>query len=834
MIGNCLALTGRSPTWLTDWLGLDLPSDGDAVTWQLDTTWHWPPWFTVLLLLIAVVWTVVLYTRETSAASRGYRALLAGLRLSAMALLLIMLAQWALALRVTGPPPFALIIDRSASMEIADHNSNSATDQADERLKSAGIHESTRLALAKLIATENDNRLLAELAKRYRLEVYYAAGGIERQPHTADAATLAGAIRAISTDNPDSQSTHLGDAVRHVLDDHRGILPAGMLILTDGVNTGGLSLAEAARQSRQKGVPLFTIGLGRDAPPRDIEIADVLVDDAVFVNDLVSFQVQVKASGLEGQAVDVTLQRVDSTASTAHTVAKEAIALPPSGQTLTVQLVDRPTAPGDISYTIEIAPRDDEINKDNNRQRRVVAVRDAKIRVLIVFGAPTYEFRFLKALLERDPTVQLATFLQDADPDYAEQDKSALRALPVGREELFEYDVLLIGDVDPRLLSRGLWPNLRAFVAEKGGGVVFIAGPRYLPWSYRENADVKMLLPIDVDTLPLAADNKLLAVVTRGFVVTPTPRGLRAPPLQLGDTPAETEQIWQRLPPLYWLAEVGSLKPAAQVLAVGPSSQAIGLTLARTGAASTISQAPDSDPRPRDAQSPIICFQYFGAGRVLFHAIDSTWRWRVGLGDVYFGRYWVQTIRYLARGKLTSGRGVELATDRREFRRGELVQLRARFRDARLAPAGASSVTALVESVGQARRRATLHRNTSTAGVFEGVLTHLVEGEYQVLLTEPQLSGEPPTARFTVVSPAGELTRTEMDRAALAAAADSTYGKFYTLADSGRVIEELPAGRRVPLENLPTIPLWNRWWLLSLFVACLCAEWILRKRKGML
>ena len=89
--------------------------------------------------------------------------------------------------------------------------------------------------------------------------------------------------------------------MRHVLDDFRGAPPAGILLFTDGVNTEGLPLADAAQEARQKGVPILAVGLGRDDPPRDIELADVLVDDAVFVDDLVSFQIQIKADGLEGQ-----------------------------------------------------------------------------------------------------------------------------------------------------------------------------------------------------------------------------------------------------------------------------------------------------------------------------------------------------------------------------------------------------------------------------------------------------------------------------------------------------------------------------------------------------
>jgi hypothetical protein len=194
----------------------------------------------------------------------------------------------------------------------------------------------------------------------------------------------------------------------------------------------------------------------------------------------------------------------------------------------------------------------------------------------------------------------------------------------------------------------------------------------------------------------------------------------------------------------------------------------------------------------------------------------------------------VQTIRYLARGQLTGGKGVRLSTDRREYRLGESVALRARFLDPQLVPIGVDEVTVSIETSGRPRRQAMLRRNPAASGVFEGSLDNLAEGSFQVLLTEPQLPGDPPVARFTVAAPPGELARTEMDRAALTAAVEATRGKFYTMKDADRLLSDLPTGRRVPLENLPPISIWNRWWLLTLFLACLSCEWVLRKRKGML
>src|SRR4051812_22423110 len=113
-------MSGQLPAWLAEWLGVPVPSTADTATWQLDSRWSWAPWATLLLVLVAIAWTISLYARESGSASRMYRAVLVALRLMAITLVLVMLAQWALALWLTGPPSIAIILDHSASMDIAD------------------------------------------------------------------------------------------------------------------------------------------------------------------------------------------------------------------------------------------------------------------------------------------------------------------------------------------------------------------------------------------------------------------------------------------------------------------------------------------------------------------------------------------------------------------------------------------------------------------------------------------------------------------------------------------------------------------------------------------
>lgn len=795
-------MTGSLPHWLEQILGVDTTAAGEGTAWGLDHSWAWPSWLLLLFIAGSVLLIGTLYWLESGSAGRTARLLLAGLRLSAIGLLLLMIAEWVLTLHRTGLPFVVVLVDDSQSMGIVDrYDDEKLRAQLADRLKKQGYTEASRASLAKTLMLEDNSRLLNYLAENYKLKLYFVSESARPQ-----ASTTAEAAKAIREFEPTGETSRLGHGLRAVLNDLRGAPPAAMIFLTDGVTTEGETLAEAATYARRRGVPLFTIGLGSEAAAKDLELSELLVDEVVFVDDVINFEFTLSAPGYSNRSVTVTVKEQDG----AEPLASRTVDVGASGQPQKVRLPYRPTKVGDFTFVIEVERLPEEIRHDNNRLTQSVSVRDEPIRVLLVQETPSYEFRFLREMLMRDKTIRLHYVLQSADVEFVDRTRQgeplSLGVFPVRREELFQYDVVVFGDVNPALLSRTALENLAAFVQEKGGGVIFVAGPEHMPLGYR-NTPLADVLPIDITAASVPPPDTL----DKEFRIEPTDLGFSKPQMQLGDTLAETTEIWNKLPGVRWLLEAPRLKSAAQVLA----EHSTRLT---------------ADGR----KLPVFIYQIAGAGKVLFHATDETYLWRGRVGDKHFARYWVQAIRYLSRAKLAGKDKVaRLVTDRTRYRRGEPVRFQLRFLDERLVPAEDRGVTIMFEREGQTRRPLSLARHTSNPAVFEGQATKLSEGRYHAWVVDPVLAGEPATD-FQVLPAAGETERSQMDITELTRAAAETRGKFYRFTSAHRLLDDLPEGRPVPIESLPSTPLWNKWPLLLLFLALLTSEWILRKRKGML
>ena len=796
----------RSIEW---YFGVPPAEPGQGTAWHLTAEAPWPSWMPQWTLLMLLLFTVgyigYVYFRDSRNLPLRARATLILLRVSTVALIVALLSQLTLAIERIGLPFVALLIDNSASMGLED-------DYAEKTLRAAAVEftgkpTGVRLELVKSVLTQNDARFLTRLNKDHKLRIYRFSNGttpVGRSEYVAGD-SIDELLAELSAMEANGNATRPGPALIKVLNDFRGSPPSAIIVFTDGITTTGDAdrLTTAAETARRKLVPVFTVGIGSEQPARDLQIYDALVDEVAFVDDPISFSAKLKGFGFEGTQVEVLLHEKSSK----QILTSRTVRVLNDGRPLNVEITYTPPSPGEYDYVLEIKPLATELNANNNSETRHVSVREGKIRVLLADLYPRWEYRELKLLLEREKTIEIQTVLQDADPEYSDQDETAALLkgrFPVSREQLAEFDVVVFGDLNPRFMSAGIFDNLRHFVSEQGGGLIFIAGENYNPISYR-GTPLDELLPIDLEDAQYPPAEIPL---DEAFNPVLTPAGRKGTMIfRFTDDEAESIDIWRQLPGFYWMVAAPRLKPGTTVFVEHPSRAA------------------------QRGKLPVICMRRFGGGKIVFHATDELWRWRFQNEDRYYGRYWVQAIRYLSRSRLLGqSRTAELMSDRQVYRRGDVVSLRVRFLDERQVPSEGEKVTVVVERRGGAQRPVLLSALAQAPTVFEGQFRNAVEGAYHAFVSQPAFKEAPPAIDFRVEAPQRELQKRGLDKAELTQTAKLTRGRYYSLADIDQLPDEVPAGHPVPLKSDESIPLWNRWDVLLLIVLLLSTEWVLRKR----
>jgi hypothetical protein len=841
-------------------LNIKPPAPGEGSHWRLEYTsylWdaHADVWLGGCIAIVAAIGVYLIYNREGKRAStvsdRLGRLVRLGLRVGLLVLLLgVLLPQLKLWFERQGWPDVVILIDDSQSMSTVDRYRDPEIQKVADRLATnEGLTRGERLQLAQALVMRSQPDWLTSLLtqRKVRVHVYRCSGRAHRIADATEEGDVTGALDAVKALRAEeaNDSSQLGTAVRQVLNDFRGSSLAAIIMLTDGVTTEGEDLPHVAKYARHIGVPLFFVGIGDAREVRDLYLHDVHAPDSMLVGDNLIIEVGVTAQGYNGLRVPVTLKEKGN-AEVLETVEAK---IEPGQKSVKVQFKKhQPKEKGEKIFIIETPVQADEVDKENNRLERAVWVHEARpLKVLYVEGYRRYEYHYIKTLFERENTkikgnksIDLKVFLVEADRDFASQDRSAISEFP-SPTELNTYDVVLLGDVDPRTardekMAKHL-KDLANFVRERGGGLLVIAGERFMPHAYRDTP-LKEILPIDL-TGGDAAGDRGGDPIAEGYQLELTPFGRLHPIFRFVPDEQENDKVWAGLKKMYWYAENYTPKRAAEVLAVHPTVRAVG----------------KAEGAPRDAADhhPLVVHHFVGAGRVLFLGFDETWRWGFRENQVYFNRFWIQSIHYLARGR--TGR-IELRLDRQApYRRGEPIKVMVRFPEEAPAPDPKGEVKVVVE-----RRNPALAGDTEVRTVqllkvlnsqpregepnkeeerssryYETLLTQTPEGEYRFWLSEPSVPNPKPHAEGRVLAPPGEMQRLRLAQQEMERAADDSGGKFYSIADAGRVVDEIPIGTRLTVNaHGPPFHMWNHFVLFLMALGLLTVEWIMRKQKNLL
>jgi hypothetical protein len=631
-----------------------------------------------------------------------------------------------------------------------------------------------------------------------------------------------------------AEHTHLNLPLLRALDRAKQARVLGVILLTDGQHNLGPSPVQLARELGERHVPIYPLVLGSKTPPADIAVVEVKAPANVFANADVPIEGRIKATGMPAQHLRVELWQkgkadVQQTRTIQHT-GKDRVH--------DVRFSIRPEDVGTYTFSVKVKPATGEITRANNSLDAVVRVASDKARVLLADGEARWEYHYLANALLRDRSVtsDKVLFVQPRLGMVAEAEleksggprlKLPIRPDTKQGDPLFGYDCIILGDVSPDQLPVAERRRMERYVSERGGTLIVAAGKRFMPLRYFAD------LPADdpfLKLLPVSAPQPVRADL--GFPVELTGEGKLAGFMQLEPTPAQNLQRWSELPRHFW-GVTGRPRPGATVLAVAVD--------------------PAAANRADTARGLIVEHNY-GLGRVLYVGVESTWRWRYKVGDLYHHRFWGQVVRWAAAGKLlpAGNRLVRYGSREPVYRHGQAVDIAVRLaEELSLLPAEAKPGARLIrlDKKDQPAAFVPLKPGEVQPRLLTGQIRDLPAGTYRIELSIPELKAhlqapvqpeekrDPQGATFTVLPPPNaELADLSTNWALLESLAAESSGEVLTPEDVDKLVS-LFGSDGVTRQPRQDMKLWQDeplvWVTLGILLTLLTVEWVSRKLAGL-
>ena len=470
----------------------------------------------VVLLLGALTLCVIWWSARKGVLHPGRRRALVGMRIAALGLLLLLLAQPQRRVdEVTViKPQLAVLIDGSESME----------DKADPRQTLRADRVREWLASPALAAAREN----------YEVRFFQFDFKLAELPPD---------LKGLHFSGPGS---NVIAAVQQCRERFTGQPLAGIVLLSDGLDSSGVG----AGFKLPSGVPVHTIELEKlfEIPdkPRRSWISAVDPPGRLVIGWDAEIRASISANGLAGKTVSVELWK-DGIKS-----AETSVTFNEDEQTRPVIFPVSATAPGVMQFELRLSdPSADP--EARVRHFAVEAVAPGK-RILYVQNSFGFEFKFLRRAVAGDRNLQLQAFVRSGDGRMVAMGDSIAGAgraskLEFSQAGLASYAVVVLGDLPPETLTPEHYQALRDFV-DRGGGLVLLGGGSGLA-----SSDFAKTALAEASPLKLPADYK-----EGRFSVRITDEGLRHP--VFGPLFANVKEF----PPLLSVNVSRSPAPAAEVL----------------------------------------------------------------------------------------------------------------------------------------------------------------------------------------------------------------------------------------------------------------------------
>ena len=571
-----------------------------------------------------------------------------------------------------------------------------------------------------------------------------------------------------------------------------------VVVVSDGADTSGMPLP------KELGTRVHTVAVGDARPLRDDAIAEVRADAVAFLHGQAKVHATVASSGLGDRDLTITLSRAGHTLTTREVHLEE-------GETRAVELGFEPRDLGREVYALSIAVDGDDDVPENNERAFLVRVARDRLRVLHVSGRPSWDQRFLRGFLKRDPSIDLISFfILRSVHDLTMSDPGELALIPFPTDELFRqhltsFDLILLQDFDYAPYQMGPYlPLIRDYVRQ-GGGLAMIGGTLSFDGGGYAETPLAEVLPVRMR----AAEAAGAQVIEGPFAPEPVTGLIHHPLLELYPDAAQTLSAFRRLEPLLGANALLGPREGAVVLLEHPK--------ART---------------PKGERVPVLSVTRFGRGRTLALGTDTSWHWSMptagkGADPSAYDRFWDRTIRWLTRDPLLEPS--TLSSDRESYGPDARITITALARDESYRPLRHVDLTLSLRDA-EGRLQSQTVRRSDDAGRIEAQLAGpAAPGTYAIVLShgESELARTPVLVELSGV----ELARPSPQPKLLAQLARDSGGRHVPDVDAAPRLGDFDATRSTSLGIERHAPFGETLWATLLF-ALIVVEWVVRRRWG--
>lgn len=792
-----------------------------------ELVWGAADWLPVILFVTAVMFALLIWGYVRAPASRTVRFLAAALKAFGVAVLAACLLEPLFSGTRAQPRAnvFVVLADNSQSMTLREADSSSSRGEQLKALLADKTPWSTRLA------QDFDVR-------RYAFDS-------QLRP-VADYADLA----------LDGGTSALGASLERLIRRYQGRPLAGILLFSDGNATDARLLARLADADPALGQTIrrpaiYPVLIGGTRAANDIGLARVSTTQTSFEDAPVTVMAELAASGYRGKRI--VAQLLDEAGKEVET---QKLTVGDDGEPLAVRFQLRPERPGVSFYRVRAAAEEElrqfdepaqttEATLANNSQMVAIDRGEGPYRILYVGGRPNWEFKFLRRSLQEDSQVELVGLLRIAkrepkfdfrgragegvnplfrgfdpkDKEAVEQydepvivrlgaeDEAELRGgFPKTAEELFRYHAVVLDDVEAEFFSPDQATLLKDFVRHRGGGLLMLGGQESFKNGRFDRTAIGELLPVYLDEVPTTPPGAR-------FQLGLSREGWLAPWVRLrSEEQAERQRIGS-MPPFQTLNQVRSVKPGATVLATATTDGA--------------------------REAPALVEQRFGRGRVAALLIGDLWRWslrRPPNAERDLEKAWRQAFRWLVsdvpeRVEMEVDRGNDEDTDASDA----ATTLAVNVRDAEFSPLENATASVRITPPDGKAIELTAEPSDRKAGRYEASYVSQQTGAYRAEVTVTAEDGSEvgsAATGWTAEPAAQEFRNLSPNRDLLERLAEATGGELVQADHVDSFVATLPM-RDVQITEPYVSPFWHQPWVFLVAIACLTAEWGLRRWKGL-